>query len=79
MASDRAVMAADPAASGVIKASIAWGGVVLSKAGIHTWSDVAAVMASLYTALLIVTWVWKAVRRWRAGRPPIPDTDRGEL
>ena len=77
---DRHSIPSDPgAASGVVKAGIAWGGVLFSKAGIHTWSDVAAVMASVYTALLIVAWVWRAVRRWRAGRPPIPDTDGGEL
>lgn len=67
------------AASGAVKAGIAWGGVLFSKAGIHTWSDVAAVMAAVYTALLIVAWVWRAIRRWRAGKAVIPDTDRGEL
>lgn len=67
------------ASSGVAKAGLAWGGVALGKAGITTWSDVAAVLASLYTALLIVAWVWRAVRRWRAGKAVIPDTDRGEL
>lgn len=61
------------------KAGVAWGGVAFAKLGIQTWSDVAAVMATIYTSLLIVAWVWRAVRRWRAGRPPIPDTDRGEL
>lgn len=81
MASDRAVIAADPtASSAAVKAGVAWGGVIFAKMGIQTWSDVAAVMATVYTSLLIVAWVWRAVRRWRAGRSPIPgDTDKGEL
>ena len=80
MTVDRAAPLSDQtASSAAIKAGVAWGGVAFAKLGIQTWSDVAAVMATIYTSLLIVAWVWRAVRRWRAGRPPIPDTDRGEL
>lgn len=44
------------------KAGIAWVGVGLAKLGIHQWSDFAAVLAALYTFLLICEWVWK---RWK--------------
>ena len=71
---------ADPTvAASAAKAGIAWGGVALAKAGIHTWSDIAAIMATIYTALLIAGWVWRVVVRWRAGKALQPETDRGEL
>ncbi len=71
---------ADPtAAAGAAKAGIAWGGVLFAKAGVHTWSDVAAVLAAVYTALLIVGWLWRAFVRWRAGKALQPDTGRGDL
>lgn len=71
---------ADPsAAAPVVHAGIAWGGVLFSKAGINTWSDVAAVLASVYTALLIVRWFWSVFVRWRAGRALLPDTERGDI
>ena len=47
----------------VMKAAIAWMGVGLSYLGIHTWSDLAAVLASIYTAWLILE---KAYRLWKA-------------
>lgn len=53
---------------GALKACVAWGGVFLSKLGIHTWSDVAAVLASIYTCFLILEWVWKHFRRRRHDR-----------
>ena len=43
---------------GGTKATVAWGAV-----GISSWSDVAALLAALYTALLIVEWVWKRIAR----------------
>ena len=50
-----------------IKAGLAWLGVVFSYLGIHTWSDVAAMMASIYSAFLIGDWLWK---KWqRRSRP----------
>jgi len=36
-----------------------WGGVALSKLGIYTWSDVAAVLAAVYSLILIGEWCWK--------------------
>ena len=62
-----------------VHAGVAWGGVAFAKAGIHTWSDVAAVLTAVYTALLIVGWLWRVFVRWRAGRVLEPETDRGDL
>lgn len=62
------------------KAGIAWVGVYVGKLGIHTWSDVAAIMAAVYSGLLIVGWVWRAWVRWRLGKALVPvDTGRCEL
>lgn len=49
----------------VVKAAIAWAGVGLSYMGIHAWSDVAAVLASIYTAWLLAE---KAYRMWKFRR-----------
>lgn len=48
--------------SGALKAGSAWTLVGLSKVGINTWSDFAAVLAAIYTLLLIGDWFWK---RWK--------------
>jgi hypothetical protein len=45
------------------KAGVSWVGVGLAKLGIHTWSDAAAVVATVYTLLLIGEWAWK---KWKA-------------
>jgi hypothetical protein len=55
--------AADP---GVVKACIAWIGVLFGKAGIHTWSDLAAVLAAIYTSILISDWLYKKWKRRKA-------------
>lgn len=47
----------------VIKATIAWFGVGLSYLGIHQWSDMAAVLATIYTAWLLLE---KGYRTWKA-------------
>lgn len=47
----------------VVKAVIAWVGVGLAHLGINTWSDAAAVAATIYTLLLIVDWIWKKWKR----------------
>lgn len=49
----------------VVKAGIAWLGVGLSHLGINTWSDAAAVAATVYTLILIADWGWK---KWRGRR-----------
>jgi hypothetical protein len=46
----------------VLKAVSAWGAVVLAHLGIGHWSDLAAMLASLYTFILLCEW---AVKRWR--------------
>lgn len=49
----------------VLKALFAWGGVGFSKyleaVGIHSWGDVAAMFAALYSLFLIIDWIWKKV------------------
>lgn len=79
MTIDRSGVVEPTAASGVAKAGAIWMGVALGKAGVQTWSDLAAMLAAVYSAILIVAWVWRAVRRWRKGRTIVPDTDRGGL
>jgi preprotein translocase subunit SecF len=51
--------------AGIVKVTIAWFGVWLGKIGIHAWSDVAAVLAAIYSALLIADWCWK---KWKKRR-----------
>lgn len=48
-----------------LKVGASWAGVWLSKLGIHTWSDFAAVVASIYTLLLLAEWIWKRCKRWK--------------
>jgi hypothetical protein len=47
-------------------AAAAWGGAgiawVLERLGIHAWSDVAAIVATVYTLMLIADWCWK---KWK--------------
>jgi len=51
----------------LVKFLLAWGGVGFSKyleeIGIHSWADVAAMFAAIYSLFLILDWVWK---KWRA-------------
>lgn len=72
---------ADPSSpASAAKAGVVWVGVAVGKLGIHTWSDVAAIMAAVYSGLLIVGWLWRVWARWRAGKALVPvDTGRGEL
>lgn len=50
----------------VVKAAVAWFGVGLAHLGINTWSDAAAVAATIYTLLLIADWIWK--KKSKAGK-----------
>ena len=52
--------------SSIQKATVAWAGVGLAKLGIYTWSDAAAVVATVYSLLLIGEWVWKRIKEHRA-------------
>ena len=47
---------------GVLKAGSAWGAVWLAKVGITGWGDVAAILAALYSLILICEWFYK---RWK--------------
>jgi hypothetical protein len=46
-----------------VKAALAWSGVGCSKllegAGIHSWGDVAAMLAAIYSLFLIIDWMYK--------------------
>jgi hypothetical protein len=58
----------DAGASAATKGlSIAWGGYGVSKAlgaiGVHSWSEAAGMMATVWTLLLIVDFCWKKWRR----------------
>lgn len=50
------------------KAGVAWTGVYLAKLGITTWSDIAALLAAIYSLLLIGEWVYRRVLKRKA--PP---------
>jgi hypothetical protein len=52
--------------------------------GISSWTDVAALLGCIYSALLIAEWVWKKVLRGIARRrgwiaSPPTDTEMGKL
>lgn len=55
----------DPQAQAA-SAGFAWGGAgiawLLERVGVHAWSDVAAIAATIYTGCLIVDWVWKKLK-----------------
>lgn len=53
---------AETMAAPAIKIASAWAAWWAS-VGITSWSDVAAMLAALYTALLIFEWMWKRVFR----------------
>lgn len=55
----------DDARTSILKAAAAWLGVGLSKLGVHSWSDFAAICAALYSLCLIYEW---ASKRWRKRR-----------
>lgn len=50
-----------------IKAATAWGGVGVSKyldaIGITSWGDFAAMLAAVYSLILIGEWAWK---KWKS-------------
>jgi hypothetical protein len=50
------------AKTSVAKAGTAWFGVLLAHLGINSWSDAAAVLATIYSAILIFEWIWKKLK-----------------
>ena len=46
----------------VIKTFVAWGGVVLAHLGIERWSDLAAMLASIYSFFLICEFIVRKIR-----------------
>jgi hypothetical protein len=66
--------AAESGLAGPTKAGVAWFGVWLGKMGINTWSDVAALLAAVYSALLIAGWFHRRWARWRNERT-LPEGD----
>lgn len=53
-AASAAASSGDTMGTALVKGASAWAVV-----GITSWSDVAAMLASCYTGLLICEWVWK--------------------
>jgi hypothetical protein len=51
------------------KAASAWGGVAVAKMldalGVHGWGDAAAMVATVYSLILIGEWMWKKTKPWR--------------
>lgn len=60
----------------VTHAGVAWSAVGVSHAmeyvGIHSWGEAAAALATIYSALLIVEWVWKRIIKRQPPPPPTP-------
>ena len=52
---------------GAAKAGAAWSatGIAwwLESIGVNSWGDVAAMLAALYSFLLICEWIWKRIKR----------------
>jgi len=42
----------------VIKIATSWGGVIVT-----SWNEIAAILASIYTLILISEWMWKKILR----------------
>ena len=42
----------------VVSVWVAW----LASVGVNSWTDVAAMLAALYSVLLIVEWLWKRAK-----------------
>lgn len=55
----------DTTRTDVANSGATWFLVILARAGIHTWSDVAALCAAVYSCLLIVNWLWRVWRHLR--------------
>ena len=51
----------------IVKASVAWSGVGLSKyldaIGVSSWGDFAAMLAAIYSLFLIIDFLWK---KWQS-------------
>lgn len=52
-----------------VKVALSWLGVLLAHLGIHGWGDLAAMVATVYTLMLIGEWLFKKFRQivqwWR--------------
>lgn len=49
--------------TGLVKSGSAWLLVIIADLGIKSWGDVAAMLAALYSLVLIIEWVWKRIAR----------------
>lgn len=52
----------------IVKGSSAWIAVFVADIGINSWGDAAAMLAALYSILLIFEWLWKRIFRGIAER-----------
>lgn len=57
----------DAVGAGIAKAVGLWLTVGLSRLGIHTWSDVAAAAATIWSLIMISEWVWKKLKNRNTG------------
>lgn len=74
--------------TGIVKSGSAWLLVVIADLGIKSWGDVAAMLAALYSLVLLIEWGWKRIARpifesrgWVAPRKRhrIESTGHGDL
>lgn len=73
-------MSMDPETkASLAKGGSAWVAVFLADLGINSWGDVAAMMAALYSLVLICEWVWKRLLRpMVSGRSASTSPDEGQ-
>ena len=46
-----------------VKVSLSWLGVLLANLGVHGWDQLAAMVATVYTLMLIGEWLYKKARQ----------------
>lgn len=64
---DAAASAAGAVMTPAAKVATVWTGVAVGSMRL-SFSDIAAILAAIYSGLLIADWVWKKFKTWRAER-----------
>jgi hypothetical protein len=61
------IQTSDSLTTGIVKVGSTWFLVLLSKLGIHGWSDMSAVLACVVSILFIGDFIWKKYKLIRSG------------
>ena len=54
-------------AASAAKAGAVWAGVAVGHSTL-SWAELASILASVYSMLLIVDWLWKKAKLWKRSR-----------